>query len=56
VKRISGIGCNPAVILATRAELLTRVRKALAECLLPFPEKNGPVTWPRFSLGQLLLA
>ena len=56
VKRISGIGCNPAVILATRAELLTRVGKALAEGLLPFPEKNGPVTWPRFSLDQLLLA
>lgn len=56
VLRISGIGCQPAIIQATRADLLARVGKALREHLLPFPEKNGPVVWPGFTLDQLLRA
>ncbi len=54
VRRISGIGCQPAIIQATRADLLARVGKALADRLLPFPEKNGPVVWPRYTLDHLL--
>lgn len=56
VRRVSGIGCQPAIIQATRADLLARVGKALADHLLPFPEKNGPVEWPRFTLAHLLHA
>jgi hypothetical protein len=54
VRRISGIGCQPAIIQATRADLLARVGKALTNRLLPFPGKNGPVLWPRFTLDHLL--
>ncbi len=54
VQRIRGIGCQPAIIQATRADLLARVGKALADRLLPFPEKNGPVVWPRYKLDHLL--
>lgn len=56
VQRISGIGCQPAIIQATRADLLARVGKALADGLLPFPDKNGPVVWPRYTLDHLLHA
>lgn len=54
VRRITGIGCEPVIIQATRADLLARVGKALIDGMLPFPEKNGPVQWPTFSLEQLL--
>lgn len=55
VRRIDGIGCQPAIIRATRADLMARVGKALADRLLPFPEKNGPVEWPRYTLDQVVL-
>jgi len=56
VQRIFGIGCQPVIVQATRADLLARVGKALTDRLLAFPEKNGPVVWPRFTLEQLLRA
>ena len=51
---LSGIGCAPAVIQATREELLERVGRACAAGLLPFPEKNGPVLWPIFEIKDAL--
>lgn len=56
IRRITGIGCEPVIIQATRADLLARIGKAIVDGLLPFPEKNGPVEWPSFSLEQLLRA
>jgi hypothetical protein len=54
--RLDGIGCTPAVIHGTRDELLARLGQARSLGLLPFPENNGPVLWPRYTIRQALEA
>jgi hypothetical protein len=54
IRPMAGIGCAPAAIVSTRTELLERIGRARASGLLPFPEKNGPILWPRFTLGRIL--
>jgi hypothetical protein len=56
IRRLDGIGCTPAAIQSTRDELLARLGQARSLGLLPFPEKNGPVLWPRYTIGQALEA
>lgn len=56
LRPLRGIGCKPAIVHATRADLMQRVGEALKNHALPFPEKNGPVQWPRLTLGQALRA
>jgi hypothetical protein len=51
---LSGIGCNPAVIHATRDEMLQRIGRAVADNRVPFPEKNGPIAWPQFDIAAAL--
>jgi hypothetical protein len=54
IRRLDGIACTPAVIHGTRDELLARIGRARSLGLLPFPEKNGPVLWPRSTIRQAL--
>lgn len=54
IRRLEGIGCTPVAIHATREDLLRRIGKALAEGNLRFPDKNGPVLWPSYTMPQLL--
>jgi hypothetical protein len=54
IQPISGIGCQPVVVLATRTDLLDRVGRARTAGLLAFPEKNGPILWPHFTVQQAL--
>jgi hypothetical protein len=56
ISPLDGIGCAPAAIHGTRDELLARLGQARAAGLLPFPEKNGPVLWPRYTVRQALAA
>jgi hypothetical protein len=56
IQRLEGIGCTPAVIHGTRDELLARIGRARSLGPLPFPEKNGPVLWPRYTIRQALKA
>jgi hypothetical protein len=56
IQRVDGIGCKPAAIHGTREDLLARVGQARSLGLLTFPEKNGPVLWPRYTIGQALKA
>jgi hypothetical protein len=56
IKPLPGIGCDPVVIHATREELLEQIGRACAAGSLPFPEKNGPVLWPKFTMRQALAA
>ena len=56
IRRLDGIGCKPAAIHGTRDELLARIGQARSQGLLPFPEKNGPVRWPRYTIWQALEA
>jgi hypothetical protein len=56
IHRLEGIGCTPAAIHGTREELLARIGRARSLGLLPFPEKNGPVLWTRYTIRQALAA
>lgn len=56
IRLLDGIGCTPAAIHGSRDDLLARLGQARSLGLLPFPEKNGPVLWPRYSIGQALKA
>jgi hypothetical protein len=56
IRRLDGIGCTPAAIHGSRDDLLARVGQARSLGLLPFPEKNGPVLWPRCTIRQVLEA
>ena len=52
IRRLDGIGCNPAVVQGTREDLMQRIGEARKAGLLSFPESNGPILWPRFSLHE----
>jgi hypothetical protein len=52
IRRLDGIRCNPAVIQGTREDLMERISEARRAGLLSFPESNGPILWPRFSLHE----
>ena len=54
MRGIDGIGCHPVLISATTEELLGWIGDGLRSKELLFPERNGPITWPRFSLDQAL--
>jgi len=54
IRRLDGIGCNPAVVIGTREDFMTRMGRARALGLLPFPEKNGPVVWPQYTVRCVL--
>jgi hypothetical protein len=52
--RIDGIGCCPAVILGTREDFMSRIGQARSLDRLPFPDWNGPILWPQYSLRSLI--
>jgi hypothetical protein len=54
VRRLDGIGCDPAIILGTRQDVMDRIGEALKGGLLALPEKNGPILWPRFDIRESL--
>jgi hypothetical protein len=54
IRRLDGIGCNPAVVIGTREDFMTRMGQARAVGLLPFPERNGPVVWPQYTIRDAL--
>lgn len=51
---LAGIGCTPAVVQATRQELLERIGQACSTQALPFPDKNGPILWPSFEVKDAM--
>jgi hypothetical protein len=55
IDRLRGIGCEPAIIRAVRDDMLKRLGRTRATGVLPFPDRNGPVLWPRYTIQQALL-
>jgi hypothetical protein len=47
IKPLDGIGCQPVLISATTEEVLAWIGNGLRSNALSFPQKNGPVIWPR---------
>ena len=54
IRRLDGIGCNPAVVIGTREDFMKRMGRARSMNLLPFPEKNGPVVWSQYTIRDVL--
>jgi hypothetical protein len=54
IKALDGIGCQPVLISATTEEALDWIGEGLRSQTLSFPEKNGPITWPQYSLPTSL--
>ena len=54
IKDLDGIGCEPVLISATTEEVLGWLGDGLRRKELTFPERNGPVGWPRFSMRHAL--
>ena len=54
IKVLDGIGCQPVLISATTEEVLEWIGDGLRSCALIFPERNGPIVWPRFALSPSL--
>jgi hypothetical protein len=52
--KLEGVGCKPVAVQATREDLLQLLGKSLAEDKLRFPETNGPIRWPAYTMQQLL--
>jgi hypothetical protein len=50
IKPLDGIGCQPVLISVTTEEMLEWIGDELRSGALSFPERNGPIVWPRFSL------
>jgi hypothetical protein len=55
IRRLDGIGCNPAFVQGTREDLMERISEARKSGLLTFPESNGPILWPRFQMRETLV-
>jgi hypothetical protein len=53
IEEIEGIGCLPVLISATTEEMLEWIGDSLRSQALGFPERNGPIVWPRFALSAL---
>ena len=54
IEEIDGIGCQPVLISATTEEVLEWIGDGLRSRVLSFPERNGPIVWPRFALSASL--
>ena len=55
IRELDGIGCRPVLVSATTEELLEWIGDGLRSKALNFPEKNGPIAWPRYMLRQVFL-
>jgi hypothetical protein len=54
IKDLDGIGCGPVLASATTDEVLAWIGEGLRTGALSFPTKNGPITWPQYSLSEML--
>jgi hypothetical protein len=53
---LDAIGCSPVMITASSEELLEWLEGGVRRSELVFPEKNGPIRWPRTALPEVLRA
>jgi len=55
IKQIEGLGCSPVRINVTRAQILKWIGKGVHSGKLAFPEQNGPILWPSFTMRAALM-
>jgi hypothetical protein len=54
LKPLFGVGCSPAVVEATREELMERIGASVKEKRVAFPEHDGPILWPSLHIRDIL--
>jgi len=52
---LTGYNCNPVRIRVSRDEMLQWIGDGVREGFLGLPPKNGPILWPTFTLGNILI-
>ena len=55
IEVIDGIGCEPVLISGTTEEMMGWIGEGLRCGALNFPEKAGPILWPKQSLAEVLV-
>src|SRR6266536_3687679 len=56
ISPLTGFGCNPYSIRATRDELLNLLSHGVRRWDISFPGANGPVPWPEFTVRDYFQA
>jgi hypothetical protein len=56
ISPLTGFGCNPYSIRVTRDELLNTLSRGVRSTDLSFPDTNGPVPWPDFTVRDYFQA
>jgi hypothetical protein len=46
---------NPAVVLGAREDFMAGIGHARSLGQLPFPENNGPIVWPQYTIRNALV-
>ena len=54
VARLNGFNCDPIRVNTNREQLLDWIGEGVKVGDLYFPEENGPIEWPDYSIGQIL--
>jgi len=54
IEEIDGVGCEPVLVSATTEEMLEWIGDGLQSDALSFPDRTGPIVWPRLSLLGML--
>jgi hypothetical protein len=49
-----GVGCDPVLIKGKKEQFLSWLKEGVESGALHFPERSGPIQWPRLSLGMVL--
>lgn len=51
---VTGFGCTPMAIRATRDEVLEWLGEGVKSKSLEFPHKNGPIVWPQIQVSEVI--
>jgi hypothetical protein len=54
IQPLDGIGCDPVLVTVTADEVLAWISSALKSGEISFPDKNGPILWPKSPLFDSL--
>jgi hypothetical protein len=54
IEQMTGFNCTPVAVKVAREELLAWIGERVRDGALKFPEKSGPIFWPRYDVQHLV--
>lgn len=54
IEQMTGFNCTPIAVKVAREELLAWTGEQVQDGALNFPEKSGPIFWPRYDAQHLV--